>query len=110
MLDIAFRKSSQTKEKQSRGDSHQPRSRALAISKKLDYFRQSVVSVRRFQYIMAFCHEFFVFALSISNIFINNYELQKLILLYNSGMDIKSGLMYSKLAKEFIDNITSLNK
>ena len=62
------------------------------------------------QYIMAFCHEFFVFALSISNIFINNYELQKLILLYNSGMDIKSGLMYSKLAKEFIDNITSLNK
>jgi hypothetical protein len=62
------------------------------------------------QHVMAFCHEFFVFALSVSNIFINSYELQKLILLYNSGMDIKSGIMYSKLAKEFIDNITSLNK
>ena len=62
------------------------------------------------QHIMAFCHDFFVFALIVSNIFINNYELQQLILLYNSGMNIKSCLLYSKLDKEFIDNITSLNK
>ena len=33
----------------------------------------------------------------------NNYDLHKLIALYNSGMDIHSGKMYYKLATQFLD-------
>ena len=55
------------------------------------------------QYILSFCHEFYAFAVNTSKILNNNYDLQKLIALYNSGMDIQSGRMYFKLAMQFLD-------
>ena len=50
------------------------------------------------QYILSFCHEFYVFAINAKKVMNNNYDLHKLIALYNSGMDIHSGKMYYKLA------------
>ena len=54
------------------------------------------------QYILSFCHEFFIFAVDASHILNKNCELQKLIALYNSGMDIHSGKMYFNLATQFL--------